>query len=118
MAAQAKANGVTMVPPDPAQMPESRYLGVSIAEAPEGLLKQSGPVFWAGEGMAPMLVQHGTRDHLVPYEQSVELVRALVEKGFGDRVEFVPVEGADHEDPAFTSPGNLNIVFNFLEKHI
>lgn len=118
MAAQAGANGVTMVPPDPAMMPESRYLGVSIAEAPAQLLEQSGPAYWAGECMAPMLVQHGTQDHLVPFEQSAELVRVLGEKGLGGRVEFVPIEGADHEDPAFTAPENLDLVFAFLEKHI
>lgn len=118
MAEQAQANGVTMVPPDPAMMPESRYLGVSIAEAPARLLEQSGPAFWAGADMAPMLVQHGTQDHLVPYEQSAELVRALREKGLGGSVEFVPIEGADHEDSAFTAPENLDLVFAFLEKHI
>lgn len=118
LAAQAAANGVTMVPPDPANMPESRYIGVSIAEAPARLLAQSGPAYWAGPDMAPMLVQHGTQDHLVPFEQSVELVAALKEKGLGDRVEFVPLEGADHEDPAFTAPENLDLVFRFLEKNI
>lgn len=118
MAAQAAANGITMVPENPTDMPESRYLGVSIDRAPKALLAQSNPVSWAGESMAPMLVQHGTCDHLVPYEQSVEFVRALREKGCGDRVEFVPVEGADHEDPAFTGHENLELVFKFLEKYV
>lgn len=118
MEAQAIANGVSEVHPDPAMMPESKYLGVSIAQAPKELLNASNPATYASKDMAPMLVQHGTRDHLVPYEQSVEFVEALKAKGLGDRVTFVPLEGADHEDKAFVSKENLDLVFDFIGKHL
>ena len=66
MREQAAANGISEVHPDPAYMPESQYLGVSVAEATQAQLDAANPATYASPAMAPMLVQHGTRDHLVP----------------------------------------------------
>ena len=118
MRAQAIANGVSEVHPNTAMMPESKYLGVDLCEAPAELLKASYPATYASEAMAPMLVQHGTGDHLVPWAQSEEFVKDLTEKGFGHKVKYVPLEGADHEDKRFTAPENTELVFAFIEKHM
>lgn len=118
MRAQAIANGISEVHPNTAMMPESKYLGVDLSKAPEALLKASYPATYAGENMAPMLIQHGTADHLVPCAQSEEFFRDLTALGYGDRVEYVPLEGADHEDKRFTGPENMDLVFSFLEKHL
>lgn len=117
MAQQARENGVSQVPPDPAMMPESRYLGAPIDKVPE-LVAAADPASYAGERMTPMLIQHGTGDHLVPWAQSEDFVRTLKEKGLGDRVEYVPLEGADHEDKRFFAPENMDLVFNFLNRHV
>ena len=45
-------------------------------------------------------------------------MEALKAKGCGDRVEFTPLEGADHEDKMFTSDENLDLVFSFLDKYM
>ena len=118
MREQAAANGISEVHPDPAYMPESQYLGVSVAQATQAQLDAANPATYASPAMAPMLVQHGTRDHLVPYAQSVEFVEALKAKGCGDRVVFTPLEGADHEDKMFTSDENLDLVFAFVDKYM
>ena len=118
MREQAAANGISEVHPDPACMPESQYIGVSVAEATQAQLDAANPATYASPAMVPMLVQHGTRDHLVPYAQSVEFVEALKAKGCGDRVGFTPLEGADHEDKMFTSEENLDLVFNFTDKYM
>lgn len=115
---QAIANGVSEVHPNTAMMPESKYLGVDLSEAPAELLKASYPGTYASEAMAPMLVQHGTGDHLVPWAQSEEFVKDLRDRGFGDKVEYIPLEGADHEDKRFTAPENTEVVFAFIEKHM
>ena len=115
---QAIANGVSEVHPNTATMPESKYLGIDISEAPAELLKTSYPGTYASEAMAPMLVQHGTGDHLVPWAQSEEFVKDLQARGFGHKVEYVPLEGADHEDKRFTAPENTDLVFAFIEKYI
>lgn len=118
MRAQAVANGVSEVHPNTAMMPESKYLGVDLSEAPEALLKASYPGTYASEAMAPMLVQHGTGDHLVPWAQSEEFVKDLQVRGFSHKVEYIPLEGADHEDKRFTAPENTEVVFAFIEKHM
>ena len=118
MAAQAAANGVSQVHPNPAMMPESKYLGMPLNEAPAQLLAQCYPGTYASEKMAPMLVQHGTADHLVPWAQSEEFVADLQARGYGDRVEYIPLEGADHEDKRFFREENMNLVFKFIEKYL
>lgn len=118
MTAQAMANGVSQVHPDAARMPESRYLGCPVDQAPAEMLEKAYPGTYASEKMAPMLVQHGTADHLVPWAQSEEFVADLIAKGYGDRVEYVPLEGADHEDRRFFREENMNLVFRFIENHL
>jgi pimeloyl-ACP methyl ester carboxylesterase len=41
----------------------------------------------------PILIMHGTRDMIIPFEMSQRLAKIA-----GDRATFVPVEGADHND--------------------
>lgn len=118
MRRQAVANGVSQVSADPDRMPESKYLGVSVDKASPELLAAAYPGTYAGEAMAPMLVQHGTADHLVPWAQSEEFVADLRAKGLGNRVEYVPLEGADHEDKRFFREENMDLVFRFIEKHL
>ena len=115
---QARQNGISNVDHDVPTSPESKYLGIAIPEAPQELIDQANPATYAGEAMCPMLVQHGTADKLVPFEQSVEFVDALKAKGLGDRVTFVPLEGANHEDKRFVAEENMNLVFDFLSKHM
>ena len=118
MEAQARANGVSETHPDPAMMPESKYLGVPVDKAPAELLAKAYPGTYASRAMAPLLVQHGTADHLVPWAQSEEFVRDLCVRGFADKVEYAPLEGADHEDERFTAKENMELVFAFIGKHI
>ena len=118
MESQARANGVSATHPDPAMMPESQYLGVPLDKAPEALLKKAYPATYASEAMAPLLVQHGTADHLVPWAQSEELVRDICARGFEHKVKYVPLEGADHEDKRFTGKENMDLVFAFIEKQL
>lgn len=118
MPGQARANGVSQVPPDPAMMPESKYLGIPLDKAPVELLAAAYPATYASERMAPMLVQHGTADHLVPWAQSEEFVKDLTNRGFGEKVEYIPLEGADHEDKRFFAKENMDLVFKFLNRHV
>ena len=115
---QARANGVSIVEHDLPHSAESKYLGIPIAPACQPLCDQASPLTYAGDKMVPILVQHGTVDRLVPYQQSEEFVKALREKGLGDKVTFTPLEGADHEDKMFGSPENLKTVFDFIESVI
>lgn len=118
MQVQAKANGISKVFPDMEMAPETRYLGISPMKAPKELLDASYPATYASERMASMLVQHGTMDRLVPCEQSEELVKDIQSAGFGHKVAYIPLEGADHDDKRFFADDNMNIVFDFIAKHL
>lgn len=116
MDAQARKNGLSLADHDEPFSPESRYLGCPVQDAPEGLCASANPATYAGKGMSPIFVQHGTDDKLVPFEQSVEFVDALRDAGLGDRVWFESLNGADHEDKQFFTDENLNRVRDFLER--
>ena len=115
MDAQARENGVSIADHD---LPESRYLGLCVAKASAALCAQANPLTYAGARMARLLVQHGTADRLVPYQQSVALVEGLKQKGLGGRVTFTTLEGADHDDARFYTAENLEIVFDFIERTV
>jgi dipeptidyl aminopeptidase/acylaminoacyl peptidase len=68
--------------------------------------------------MAPILIQHGSADCLVPVQQSLEFARVIEELVGSDRFELDIFEGAGHDDPVFESEENLNRVFAFIERHL
>ena len=64
----------------------------------------------------PILILHGTKDRIVPYNQSELLYEKLKEN---DKVVMMyRLKGADHGDPAFWNDNVLNIIDNFLQKNM
>ena len=114
MDGQAQKNGVSIADHDLPHSAESKYLGVAIGQASQALCDQANPLHYASDAMSPLLVQHGTADQMVPYEQSEELTKALKEQGLGERVTFVPIEGANHEDRLFFTDENMKQVLDFI----
>jgi acetyl esterase/lipase len=115
---QARENGISKVEHDEPFSPESKYLGIAIAEATEEQTALANPAHYMNENMTDMLVQHGTADVLVPYEQSVEFVEAIRKSQGEEKATFVPIEGANHEDKKFFTDENMDVVFSFIEKHL
>ena len=118
MDAQAIENGVSLVEHNEPFSPESKYLGVALLDADEKLIAAANPATYISEKMAHILVQHGTVDRLVPYAQSIEFVEEIKKKVGESYVEFVALEGADHEDKMFFAKDNMDIVFDFIWKKI
>lgn len=118
MEEQAKANGISETHPDPSTMAESKYLGVNIPDADPELIAKANPATYASENMCPILVQHGTVDHLVPFEQSREFVDKVAARAGADKVTYVPVEGADHEDKKFITEPNMSLVWEYYRNHL
>jgi acetyl esterase/lipase len=100
-----------------ADSPESRYLGVKLSEAPLKV-ELANPMTYIHKQMPPLLIQHGRLDPVVPIQQSIMLVEKLERYVSHDRFEFDILEGAGHSDPLFETPGNLERVFSFLDKHL
>jgi acetyl esterase/lipase len=100
-----------------ADSPESLYLGGRITDIPEKV-RLANPITYVHNGMAPILIQHGSADCIVPVQQSLELARAIEERVGRDRFELDIFEGAGHNDPVFETQENLDRVFDFIDRHL
>lgn len=115
---QAKSNGISFCDHNEGYSAESSYLGAPIMTVDSDIVRKANPIRYINDKMCPILVQHGRVDKLVPFEQSVIFVDAIIKKLGKERVSFVPLDKADHEDPLYESDENMNIVWKFFEEHL
>jgi acetyl esterase/lipase len=78
---------------DPADSPESRYLGGPIQRRPE-VAKESNPITYVSSKCPPFYIAHGDEDKQVPYGQSLLLKKAL--ERVKVTVKFRTVHGQGH----------------------
>jgi acetyl esterase/lipase len=100
-----------------ADSPESLYLGAPIQQIP-GRVQLANPMTYVGDGMSPILIQHGNKDCLVPVQQSIEFARLIEQRVGVDRFEFDILKDAGHDDPMFHSEANMNRVFDFIDRYL
>ena len=109
--------------------PSSQYhLG---ADTPEGfeigrreilenleLVKAASPMTYLHKDkkVPPTLIMHGGNDWLVPFNQSVRLYEKMRETG--QDVTFIKLEHASHGCMGFHCEGAIDIVDDFLRKHL
>jgi len=79
------------------------------------LAKRASPVTWATKEAAPLLIMQGTKDPLVPLDQSQRLNDKL--KSVGADVTLDIIDGAGHGGPQFTTAEKLKMIMEFLTKH-
>ena len=79
------------------------------------LAKRASPVTWVTKQSVPLLIMQGTKDPLVPLDQSERLAKKYQEAGA--TVVLDVLEGAGHGGPQFTSVEKLKLIFGFLQKH-
>ncbi len=79
------------------------------------LAKRASPVTWATKDAAPILIMQGTKDPLVPLDQSERLYKKL--KEVGANVTLDVIEGAGHGGAQFVTPEKLKLIFEFLTKY-
>lgn len=115
---QARENGISLADHDTPDSPESKYAGGPLQEVDRDFLAKANPISYISEKMCPILIQHGRQDVLVPFAQSQLLYDAIVEKLGKGRAIFLPLDNAGHDDPAFKSKENLDILWAFLDKHL
>ena len=98
--------------------PEGMVLGrVDVLKNLE-LSEKASPMYYLSKEKPtpPMLMMHGDRDQLVPFNQSVRLYEKLMESG--KDVVFYKLEGAFHGTGGFKSKEALNVIVAFLSKHL
>jgi acetyl esterase/lipase len=93
----------------------SKVLGQKITEIPEKV-KMANPESYITSDDPPFLIQHGTKDPIVPTQQSVLFYEKLVKVLGKEKVTLYLLEGVQHGGKEFETPENLQIVFSFLDK--
>jgi len=63
-------------------------------EKRRAVYRQASPVTYVNRDDAPMLLFHGTKDEIVPYEQAIDMVTSLTKSGVPGRIELLL--GAGH----------------------
>jgi acetyl esterase/lipase len=82
------------------------------AELIPNLLRFYNPIDNVHPGVPPMLLQHGRRDPMIPYQQSVDMyekINAIVGKGMA---ELDISENFLHADPGYAEPESVNRIFS------
>jgi len=64
--------------------------------------------------LPPLLMMHGSKDRLVPFDQSVRLFEAMRQNG--QHAEFYRLPGHDHGGGGFWRPETLDIVEEFIRR--
>lgn len=94
---------------------KTRQLGFGIDDDLEKA-KKANPITYISKNSTPFLIMHGTEDKLVSPNQTKILHEALIEEGIeSTRYE---VEGAAHGGIHWVQPEIINIIIEFLNKHL
>lgn len=100
------------------ESPAGRLLGgIELAEHLD-LARAASPTNYvtASSSTPPTLIMHGGDDDLLPFAQSQALYDRL--HAFGKEVEFYRMEGDGHGGGAFDNVAVLDIIEDFLKKHL
>ena len=100
-----------------ANSPESLVLGKKITEIPDKV-KEANPETYITQDDPPFFIEHGTKDHLVPTQQSTNFAAKLKPVLGNESVTLHLLEGAKHGGPAFQTSENLKLVFAFLDAYL
>jgi dipeptidyl aminopeptidase/acylaminoacyl peptidase len=100
-----------------ANSPESLLLGQAITSIPEKV-KAANPETYIRSNTPPFLLQHGTKDPIVPVQHSVELAKKLQQVLGEDQVTLELLEGAEHADEMFEASKNVSRVLDFIDLHL
>lgn len=101
----------------PAGLPSVRRWLRAAPDAP-ALARQLSPLTWVKPGLMPILAIHGDADKTIPYQQSVELRRALNTAGVPN--ELITVHGGAHGRHTWTDRDTLRVqraIERFLRRH-
>ena len=116
MDGQIAENGFGAPDHSDSESPESKYLGGTVASLPEEAVQAANPMTYVHSEVPPMLIQHGRKDRLVPYQQSVIFAEKISAVAGPDKVRLDLLEHAEHADIWFETVGNMQKVFAFLDE--
>ena len=97
--------------------PESLILGNQITLIPD-VVRSANPETYIHPNVPPFFIQHGTKDNIVPHQQSVNFAAKVREICGNEKVTLELLEGAGHGDPMFDTPNNVKKVLDFLDQRL
>ena len=100
-----------------ANSPESLLLGRKITSIPFRV-RAANPETYVNPGTPPFFLQHGTKDGVVPCQQSIDFAAKLMGMLGEKKVRLELLEGAEHADPRFETLQNVSKVLEFLDEHL
>lgn len=100
-----------------AASPESRLMGAAVTLVPDRC-KAASPMTYIKPGNAPILIQQGTGDPIIPYPQSVMLAEQMSAAIGKENVFFELINNVGHADPVFFTLENVHKVLDFLDKYM
>lgn len=101
---------------DAPNSPESQLIGGAIQDNPDKVQK-ANPITYVTDNAPPFIIAHGTKDPLVPYNQSELLQAELVKHGVD--VTFITLDGAGHGGKGFEADSPLTAqCIEFFKKHL
>jgi acetyl esterase/lipase len=97
--------------------PEALLLGRRITRLPIRVAA-ANPETYIRANAAPFFIQHGTRDPVVPVQQSIDFAGKMAQAIGQQKVRLDLLEGAEHADPRFETSENVNKVLDFLDGYL
>ena len=89
-------------------------MGQKITEIP-GRVKLANPETYISKDDPPFLIEHGTKDQVVPTQQSVQFAEKLSLVIGKENVSLHLLQGAMHGGPQYETKENIDLVFSFLD---
>jgi acetyl esterase/lipase len=104
------------LPPNSEKIAE-RFIGKSRSENPE-LFEKASPVHYLTAATAPILMIHGSKDELVPYNQATTMLAACKNKGI--EAELITIADGGHGGGGNQAEWDASILkmADFLTKHL
>ncbi|QNU18013.1 alpha/beta hydrolase [Geobacillus zalihae] len=96
---------------------ESKLMGQQITLIPD-LVAKHNPETYITPDCPPFLIQHGMKDDIIPYLQSVEFAKKLESVIGKENVILELFENAGHGGPEFHSEENIRKVLDFLDARL
>ena len=88
------------------------------AESVPNMLRFINPLDNVHPNIPPMLIQHGKRDPIVPYQQGVELYEKIISVAGAGRAELDLSENFMHADPGYAADESVERIFSFIDKYL
>lgn len=101
---------------DDVDSPESLFMGKQITKLNKGYELSAQPQSYVHNDMPPMLLQHGRKDSVVPWQQSQSFYDAA--KREGADITFEILEEEDHGTKGFGSKENMERVILFVNEKL